>query len=121
MENLEQLELKISKFLRFGVILAGALMLIGFVLGFYPEANPFLHFSQYDELPFKEIVSLHFKRRHFGPLISYTGLIILILLPVIRVFLTGILFLRAGEKIMSLLAIIVLMALLISFSFGIDL
>lgn len=101
------MELKISKFLRFGVILSGVLMLVGWLLEFDISADPFLPLRDYASRP-----------------LTYTaatwGLVVLIALPVIRVFLTAILFLKQKEHVLALIAGGVLMALFFSFSLGLE-
>ena len=121
MNDLESLELKISKFLRFGVLFAGALMLVGWVMSIKFTSNPFVGFQTYDHISIQELIFFHLKRKDYGALVSYAGLFALISLPLIRVFLTGILFIRSGEKILAFIAALVLIGLLASFTLGIEL
>lgn len=120
MNNIESLELKISKFLRVGVLLAAVFMFIGWMMQFKLTANPFFSFSIYDQIPFTDLLQHHLYRKNWGALISYLGLIILISLPVIRVALTGFLFLRQKEFILAGIAFLVLFGLVISFVFGFE-
>lgn len=120
-QDIEALELKISKFLRLGVLIAAILMLIGWIMQFKWGGNPFFHFEIYDEVPFKNQLFFHYSKKHWGYLLSYTGLIVLISLPLIRVLLTAILFLRQKEFALALIAFVVLLGLVISFTFGIEL
>lgn len=120
MNNIESLELKIANFLRFGVVIAGILMFVGWMAQFKISANPFFNFETYDHIPMKDLLSFHLKQKNWGMLISYMGLVALISLPVIRVILTAILFLRQKDFILALVAIVVLVGLIISMTLGIE-
>ena len=120
-EDIETLELKISKFLRLGVLCAAIFMLIGWILQFHWYGNPFFHFEIYDQVSFSHQLIFHYQRGHWGHLLSFFGLIILISLPLIRVLLTAILFLRQKERALAFIAFLVLMGLMVSFTFGIEL
>ena len=119
--EIESLELKISKFLRYGVLVAAFFMIIGFILQFKWHHNVFYVFDTYDQIPFQNQILHSLYHKKWGPLFSYAGLIILISLPIIRVFLTGIIFLKQKEKILAYIAFLVLILLAISFTFGIEL
>jgi uncharacterized membrane protein len=121
MKEVESLELKISWFLRIGVIIAGALMLVGIILNFKLNGNPFYIFQDYDEIPFRNALYIHLRHQHWGHLFSYAGLISLISLPLIRVLLTAILYLKQKEFLMAGLASFVFFCLVVSFSLGIEL
>ena len=120
MNEIESLELKISKFLRVGVLVAAAFMFVGWMMQFKLTANPFFNFSTYDQIPFVDMIQHHIMRKNYGALISYTGLIVLISLPLIRVALTGFLFLKQKEFILAGVAFLVLFGLIISFVFGFE-
>ena len=119
--DIETLELKISKFLRWGVLFAAILMLIGWILQFKWSGNPFFHFEVYDQIPFSSQIFFHYRKEHWGHLLSYAGLIVLISLPLIRVLLTAILFLKQKEFALAIIAFLVLLGLIVSFTFGIEL
>jgi uncharacterized membrane protein len=121
MNELENLELKISKFLRFGVIFAGVVMLIGWVSQIKLSGNPFFSFKQYDYIPFSDLLKFHIYHKHWGVLTSYAGLGILISLPLIRVFLTAIIFIKQKEYALAMIAGVVLLGLIVSMSLGIEL
>lgn len=120
MNEIENLELKISKFLRYGVIFAGIVILIGWITMF-KFSNTFYTFRFYDKLPFIDIVPFYVYRERWGILLSYVGLIILISLPIIRVFLTAFLFIKQKEYILATIAIVVSIALIFSMFLGIEL
>lgn len=120
MNEIESLELKISKFLRAGVLVAAFFMFIGWMMQFKLTANPFFSFATYDQIPFTDMIQHHILRKNYGALISYFGLIVLISLPLIRVTLTGFLFLKQKEYILAAVAFLVLFGLIISFVFGFE-
>lgn len=121
MNEIENLELKISKFLRLGVIVAAIFMLIGWILKFKWQGNPFFHFEIYDQIPFERQFLFYFHKKDWGYLFSYLGLIVLISLPLIRVLLTAVIFLKQKEYHLALIAALVLAGLGASFMFGFEL
>jgi uncharacterized membrane protein len=114
------LELKISKFLRGGVIVSGIIMLIGWL----PElghGDPFESLKEYHPRPLVDQLVQDWDQQGWGLLICYLGLGILISLPLIRVLLTAVLFMKHDEKLLAGIAAFVFVALIVSFSFGIKL
>ncbi len=120
MNQLENLEYKISKFLRYGVILAGLIIFIGWIMMF-KSTNTFYTFKFYDKLPLTEIIPFYFYRERWGILIAYVGLVILISLPIIRVLLTLLLFVKQKEYVLAFVAACVSLALILSLFLGIEL
>lgn len=121
MNKIESLELKIATFLRIGVIIAGIIMFAGWMSQFKLNGDPFFNFQTYDHIPLQDLIALHLRRGHWGALLSYLGLAALISLPLIRVLLTTILFLRQKEFALAFIALTVLMGLLFSMYLGIEL
>lgn len=119
--KIEDLELKISKFLRLGIIVAGVLILGGWLVQLKFVANPFYNFEYYDQIPLQNLVMFHIRTKQWGYLVSYLGLFCLISLPIIRVFLTAILFVKQKEYVLANLAFFVLVGLLGSLFLGIEL
>ncbi len=120
MNEMNPLELKISRFLRVGVLVSVFFMLIGWLSSFQLTANPYSHFSLYETSSPAQNVALAFQSRSWGILCSYVGLSLLISLPVIRVFLTALLLVRTKEYALAFIALAVLLSLLLSFSLGIE-
>ncbi len=120
MNDIESLELKISKFLRYGVIFAGTLILVGWIKIFKWDGNPFYVFDLYDPIPFTDLFKFYISKKRWGPICIYFGLISLIALPVIRVFLTAFLFIKQKEYILAAVAGFVLLVLIGSFFLGIN-
>lgn len=121
MNQIETLELKISKFLRIGVFVAVALMFIGWIFQLIHFNDSFSSLSSYQVTPLQNSVLLALENKSWDILASYFGLTVLISLPVIRVLLTAILFMKQKEYIMASLAFFVLIALILSFSLGVEL
>ncbi len=119
--TIETLEYRIALFLRRGVFLAGTLMFIGWMGLFSWDENPFYHYSQYDQIPFIDLLAYHIRRKDWAFLICYAGLSVLILLPLIRVLLTCVLFLKQKEKRLAIIAWVVFLSLIFSMLLGIDL
>lgn len=120
MNEFETLEFKIAKFLRAGVVLAGIVIGTGWILSFKGGADPFLRLKVYEPLNFIDSLQANVILQNWGKLIAYLGLVILISLPVIRVFLSVILFIKQKEKIMALIGLMVLIGLILSFSMGVE-
>lgn len=119
--EIEALELKIAKFLRWGVLLSGLLIFGGWLWEVkFSAADPFYPFQRYYVFPLQNILRIYYKNGNWGTLISYLGLCTLISLPVIRVFLTAFLFVKQKEYKLGLIALLVLFSLGISFLLGVE-
>lgn len=121
LEELEALELKISKLLRYGVIVAGVLIFTGWMLQIQFTSNPFLGFHDYHGLSLLANFQQALAQHDWAQLISYAGLFILISLPILRVLMTGILFVRQNDPIMAALAFFVFATILVSCALGLEL
>ena len=119
-DNLERMELKIAKFLRAGVVVAGLLMLIGWGWSFRPGNDPFAALQTYESLTFIQSIKVCLLMRYWGRLLIYLGLIVLISLPILRVILSTYLFVKQKEKEMALVGAIVMIGLILSFSLGVE-
>jgi uncharacterized membrane protein len=120
-EDLYDLELKISKFLRAGVLVAGALLLVGWIGMILTHTDGLSSFHFYQEMKLADLWNEAVSSGHWPALVSYVGLACLISLPVLRVLLTSILFFGQREKLLGSIALVVLLLLLLSFSQGIEL
>lgn len=119
-EKMENLELKIALFLRWGVFLSGVLIFGGWLWDVKFNTDPFYSFQRYYVFPLQNILKIYYKNERWGTLVSYVGLVALISLPVIRVFLTAFLFFRQKEYRLGLVALLVLFSLGVSFILGIE-
>src|SRR5690606_36286741 len=104
-----------------GIVVAGLIMLLGWLASIKDLGNSFLEFQHYNQIPFHQQLNLSLKNGQWGVLLSYVGLLSLISLPLIRVLLTGILFILKREKTMAFLSWLLLLGLFVSFTFGIEL
>ena len=121
MNEIEELELKIAKFLRYGILVAGLLIFIGWAINFEWSGNPFARFQVYSHAQMSDLVEVSFMAQDWGILISYVGLFALISLPIIRVLLTAVLFVKQKEYTLAMIAVFVLSGLITSFALGIEL
>lgn len=120
MKDLETMELKIARFLRTGVVVSGLIILTGWLVSFKPDSDPFLPLQTYAPYGLIDRLQVHALLSDWGPVITYFGLGILISLPVLRVFLSTILFIKQKEKMMALIGFIVMLGLILSFSLGVE-
>ncbi len=121
-ERTQELELKISYILRYGVFLSAIFLGIGWGGNLLSgQSQGLYHYQTYQSVNFIQSMEKTFTQGQWFVLLSYLGLMILISLPLIRVFLTGVLFAKNKEKAMSLMAFAVFAILLGSFCLGIDL
>lgn len=120
MNEIETMELKIAKFLRAGVVVSGITMLVGWVWSFRVGHDPFAPLQEYSSLTLYQSIAVCLMLKYWGRLLIYLGLTILISLPVIRVILSVVLFIKQKEKAMALIGAIVLVGLILSFSLGVE-
>lgn len=122
----DQLDVKIAKVLRLGVLFAGALILVGWLshvstVNFVGRTDgPFERFRVYENHPLAAFLETLVLEGNWGELISYLGLAVLIALPALRVFLTFLSFLRHRDFVLAILAAVVFVSLMISFSLGLS-
>ncbi len=113
-EQAGKTELFISKFLKYGVITSGTVITLGFIL-FVATGT-----SGYDDGSFPlELHQIALGLISLKPYsIIQSGLILLILLPVMRVALSVVLFFRERDFLYVKITLLVLMILLVSFLIG---
>ena len=119
--SLHRLELKIAYLLRYGVIAAGILMAVGWALSLYTHGERLGQFKAYAPQGLAHTLRAAKEGGDAGTLVALAGLALLVLLPVARVLLTGVLFLRQGDQKLAALAFLVLAVLVLSFALGIEL
>lgn len=115
------LELKVATFLRAGVLVAGVLMAIGWIVDLQIAGNPFVNFSRYVPLPLTVGITQAWQERAWGNVFSYVGLMALIALPVTRVLITAVIFLKQKDYLLASIALVVLIALFGSMMLGFEL
>lgn len=114
-----ELELLIAKFLRIGVFFCGALIATGWLMNLNWDSDPFFIYRDYDPIPFWELIHFYIRSKNIGGIISFVGLAGLVSLPVWRVFLTGVLFMKQKERNLAVIAFVVFILLVISFLLGV--
>lgn len=119
-KDLFALELFIAKLLRYGVFLAGILIFIGWASQIDFHEDTFSHFTAYKASPLIPALQGLWARAEYGLLISYLGLGVLISLPVLRVAMTGAVFIKQKDFIMAGLVALVLSGLILSFVLGFE-
>jgi len=121
MTDLHRLELRISQLLRMGVMVAGGLLLVGWLWMLFNNGDVLATFQEYRPQALTQTLEWAFITRDRALILSFVGLLILVTLPVVRVLLTGILFLKQKEYRLATMAFLVFVALVSSFFLGIDL
>ncbi len=121
MNEAETLELKIAKVLRYGVVFSGTLMFIGWMMQIQFDSNPFEGFHDYHDFPLFHALYFAWLAKDWALLISYAGLFVLIGLPIARVLMTGILFLKEGDRLLASIAFFVFVAICTSCYLGFEL
>jgi uncharacterized membrane protein len=119
--SLHELELKISYLLRYGVLLAGFFLFIGWLWMLAQHGDVIGNFQQYQQVSLMQTIHLAWISYDLSTLIAYFGLALLVLLPVVRVVLTGVLFMVQRDYVLGLMAFAVFAVLAASFCLGIDL
>lgn len=120
LDKLHALELMISHLLRAGVVIAGLFLAIGWLWLWHKNGDLLHSFTTYQPQPFIETIHWALVTDDRPLFISMLGLVILVLLPIIRVFMTGVLFFKQKEKTLGLMALVVFVALIGSVLLGID-
>lgn len=120
-DALHELELKISHFLRGGVILSGLLLLVAWLWILFEKGDVLSTFATYHPQPLWESIQWALVMNDRAYLFSLLGLGILVLMPIIRVLMTGFLFLKQKEYRLAIMAFAVFGALVASFTLGIEL
>ena len=118
-KSVGRLESIIGSFLRIGALFSGFLLFSGWLLNLKLNGEQLRNFSQYDESSLAEILEWAFFLNEKGTLLIVAGLVLLILLPLVRVLLTGFLLALQKEYLLSFMAFLVSSALLFSFYLGI--
>lgn len=114
------LEIFIAKFLRYGVLAAGVLMLVGWLSQINFAGDTFAAFRVYQETRLTEHLRVAIENRNIGLLISYAGLFLLILLPFSRVLMTFAVFVKKRDYILAAVSALVLLGLCLSFALGFE-
>jgi len=120
-QALHDLELTISKLLRVGVLAAGILLAVGWLWLLFNDGDLLANFANYEPHSFFESLQWSLINQDKAMLISLAGLALLVLLPIARVFMTGVLFLKQKDFVLAAMAFAVFACLIGSFMLGIEL
>lgn len=117
-QDIMDFELLVAKLLRYGVLLVGVVLAVGWILSINLNENIFLEYQNYTETNLFQTLELAWANKEWGLLLSYFGLSLLILLPLLRVTMTCILFAKEKEYTMMGISLLVLVGLALSFFLG---
>lgn len=120
-EELLDLEFKISHILRSGVLIAGVLLLIGWLWMLIESGDILSSFSSYKPQPLFESIQWALVMNDRAQLMAFAGLVVLVCLPILRVFMTGFLFIKQKDFRLASMAFAVFIVLVGSFLLGIHL
>ncbi|MEC0372545.1 DUF1634 domain-containing protein [Paenibacillus chibensis] len=112
--EIQDVELAVSRWLRIGVIISAAVIVIGLILLFIHGGSGYP--DDYYPHSLSEIYSGTIALKPYA--VITTGLILLILTPVLRVAISIWVFVREGDKLYVIITSIVLAILIISFILG---
>jgi uncharacterized membrane protein len=119
-DDVYSLELFIAKFLRYGVMFAGTLMLIGWMSEISFTKDTFAQFATYhDERLWVTLQSLVQSGR-WGLLTAYAGMFSLIALPLLRVLMTLLVFIKKKDYALAVVSTLVLAGLFLSLLLGFE-
>lgn len=114
----ESLELFVAKFLRYGVFLAGAVLLIGWMMQIDFTQNVYASFANYKQQDLLLQLRAAWAMQHWSILVCYLGLTLLISLPFVRVLLTVFAFAVDKDYLLASCALLVVFGLILSVSLG---
>lgn len=118
--EIHRLELAISHFLRWGVMLSALLLALGWFGQLLQSGDVLANFKTYNPEPMTAIVSKAWAIHDVPMLISVAGLAVLVSLPTLRVLLTAYLFVRQRDTYLAAMAVFVFAVLMSSFFLGIE-
>jgi len=119
-DGVYDLELRIAKLLRTGVVLAGLMLALGWILMLVHDEPSQRDLSHFAPVPLMSALPLAYLSRDWGRLVANAGLVVLVTLPLVRVLLTALLFWKNRERKLAWIALLVFSALVGSFLLGIE-
>lgn len=119
-KDIYALELFIARFLRYGVLIAGALMLVGWLAQLSFSVNTFEHFQVYHEVRLHDVLLEAWLERKWALLTSYLGMFVLISLPLLRVLMTFVVFLKKRDYALAGISALVIFSLALSLALGFE-
>ncbi|CAN5424929.1 hypothetical protein BH10BDE1_BH10BDE1_04490 [soil metagenome] len=119
-DEVYSLELFIAKFLRYGVLVAGALMLFGWMSEISFKTDTFSHFATYHDVRLFPTLRALIETSRWGLLTAYAGMFVLISLPLLRVLMTLVVFLKKKDYALAAVSTLVLAGLFLSLLLGFE-
>lgn len=119
-DDVYSLELFIAKFLRYGVLVAGVLMFAGWMSEISFTTDTFAHFSKYQDARLVSTIHTLVEARRWGLLTSYAGMLALISLPLLRVLMTLLVFIKKRDWALAIVSSFVLAGLFLSLLLGFE-
>lgn len=119
-DSLHRLELQISHLLRQGVLIAGVFLLISWIWMLVTQGDVLMSFQTYQAQSLAETIHWAVVTQNRALLVGYAGLVLLVALPVLRVFMTGFLFVKQKEYTLAIMAFGVFFFLVASVFLGIE-
>lgn len=116
----EDLELRIARLLRWGVFTAALFIFVGWLGQLGSEGENLGQWREYHHQDLISALRQALRDKHDFTVITYLGLGGLVLLPPVRVLMTALLLISQKEKVLGLLAFLVFVTLVASFSLGIN-
>ncbi len=117
-KDIYQLELFIAKFLRYGVVLAGILMLVGWLTQIDFAVDAFEPFRVYHDAPLFQTLTAYWEAGRWGLITAYAGMFVLISLPLFRVLMTLVVFMKKHDYALAAVSALVLLGLALSLALG---
>lgn len=119
-QELHRLELAISNFLRYGVLVSAILLGLGWILQIIQSGDVLANFQSYHPESLRIIIDKAITTKAYGILLSVAGLGVLVSLPILRVMLTAYLFIKQRDHYLAAMAVFVFAVLLGSFFLGVE-
>lgn len=120
-DSLHELEIIISQVLRGGVLFSGLFLLAGWLWMWFRDGDNLHSFTSYEPRPLLENVQWAMVMNDRALLLAQFGLVVLVCLPLVRVLLTAVLFLKQKDKGLAFMALAVFVTLVGSFLLGVEL
>lgn len=113
-------EIKISKFLRFGVYVTAVCFAASLIFRFALYPNYQFDLTKYNGESLMQHWRFAATHGYWGVMIAYIGFGVLVSLPILRVLFTALLFLKTRDYILGGVAVLVFLILICSFLLGVN-
>lgn len=113
-----RLESMMSLMMRWGVVVVGLLLFCGWISELDLSSDIYVKFHEFQSRNFLIDLNRYWIEKDWSKLLSFSGVFLLMSLPIFRVVLLGGNFLLNKEYWMGLLSALVLFGIIVSFIFG---